>query len=222
MHNLFKQFSILYNESIPIESLNKTEFRTFEKGGAILLAGEEVDGLYFLISGSYNVLSPEINGKELLLRKCTPPSIAGDIELFQNCRIQSNCIANDNCIFLFISQQSYEQTFKFDASFTQLLLEELTFKLKTCTTLSRVNALSSVAVKLAAYLCTIESAEASNDYLKVQSLQEIAALIGTTNRHINRVLHQWAEQHIIERNHNSIKITNWQAIQTLSENIRFE
>ncbi|MEC1177480.1 Crp/Fnr family transcriptional regulator [Metasolibacillus meyeri] len=216
---MIKLFSTFYTYFS--ENLQQAEIRTFEKEEPILLAGEEIDGLYFLLEGSYNVLSPEINGKELLLRKCTPPAILGDIELFQHCLIQSNCIAKERCTFLFITQQAYEQTFKFDADFTQLLLEELTFKLKTCTTLSRVNALSAVAVKFAAYLCTIESSDIANDYLKVQNLQEIAALIGTTSRHMNRVLQKWAEQQIIERHDDTIHITDWQAIQAISEDIRF-
>ncbi|WP_042473505.1 Crp/Fnr family transcriptional regulator [Bacillus ndiopicus] len=203
------------------ENLKKAEIRTFEKEEPILLAGEDIDGLYFLLEGSYNVLSPEINGKELLLRKCTPPSILGDIELFQHCVIQSHCIAKTRCTFLFITKQAYEQTFKFDTDFTQLLLEELTFKLKTCTTLSRVNALSSVAVKFAAYLCTIESPNITNGYLKVQNLQEVAALIGTTSRHMNRVLQKWTEQQIIERQDDTIHIKDWQAIQIISEGVRF-
>lgn len=157
----------------------------------------------------------------MLLRKCTPPSILGDIELFQHCVIQSNCIAKERCLFLFIPKQAYEQIFKFDTDFTQLLLKELTFKLKTCTTLSRVNALSSVAVKFAAYLCTIDSPDIANDYLKVHSLQEIAALIGTTNRHLNRVLQRWTEQQIINRTDDMIHIKDWQAIQEISEDIRF-
>ena len=84
-----------------------------------------------------------------------------------------------------------------------------------------MNALSSVAVKFAAYLCTIDSPDIANDYLKVQSLQEIAALIGTTSRHLNRVLQKCTEQQIISRTDDMIHIKDWQAIQEISEDIRF-
>lgn len=216
--NLFEQN---YGFEFQDISLDKFQIRRYEENEPILNVGEEIDGFYFLIDGSYYVNSPESNGKELLLRRCTAPSILGDIEIFQQCSIQSNCLAIERCTFLFIPIQLYEQTLKFDANFTALLLKELSYKLKTCTTLSRVNALSAVNVKLAGYLCTIHSAENEEEYLKVQNMKDVADLIGTTSRHINRILKKWADEHIIIRSGDSIKIIDFERLATISENIRY-
>lgn len=207
---------------MPNNSLSDIKIRTYHEKQAILTVGEEMDGFYFLIDGSYYVTSPESNGKELLLRRCTAPSILGDIEIFQECLIQSNCVAIERCTFVFIPIELYEQALKFEADFTALLLKELSFKLKTCTTLSRVNALSSVSVKLAGYLCTIHSTQSPDEYLIVQNLKDVADLLGTTNRHINRLLKKWADEQIILRVDDSIQIIDLNRLERISENIRYK
>lgn len=221
MKTFIEQFETIYQYKIPNHAQLDLPKLTFHENESILTVGEQIDGFYFLISGSYYVTSPESNGKELLLRRCFAPSILGDIEIFQQCPIQSNCLAIEPCTFLFVPLQQYEKTLKFDAGFTTILLKELSFKLKTCTTLSRVNALSSVHVKLAAYLCTIQSNNRQDEYLIVQNIQDVAYLIGTTNRHVNRILKKWEDAQIIQRVDHSIKILNIKKLEELADNIRY-
>ncbi|MDR0270840.1 Crp/Fnr family transcriptional regulator [Paenibacillus sp.] len=222
MEKFIKQFETIYHYPFTSDNLKEIHIQSYNADETILTVGDHIAGLYFLISGSYYVTSPESNGKELLLRRSTAPSILGDIEIFQQCTVQSNCRAIETCYFLFVPLSFYEKTLKFDAAFTELLLKELSFKLKTCTTLSRVNALASVSVKLAAYLCTIQSKSVNNDYLTVQNVQHVADLIGTTNRHVNRILKKWADDRIIERTDESIKILDIGKLTSLSENIRYK
>ena len=222
MTKFIELFEQIYQYKFPNNILDNLQMRTYHEKQPILIVGEKMDGFYFLISGSYYVTSPESNGKELLLRRCTAPSILGDIEIFQQCLIQSNCLAIEQCAFLFVPIQLYDQTLKFEADFTELLLKELSFKLKTCTTLSRVNALSSVNVKLAGYLCTIHSAKSPDEYLIVQNIKDVADLIGTTNRHVNRILKKWTDEHIIIRLEDSIKIIDFNRLEKISENIRYK
>lgn len=164
----------------------------------------------------------EVTGKELLLRYCQQPAIMGDIEIFADCLVESNCIAVKACEVLFVLLELYEAHLKFDSKFNQLLLKELAYKLRTCTISSRVNALSPVSVRLAAYLCTVESQSLLNQYIKTNSLDDVASLIGTTKRHLNRILKNWKEDGIIKREENRIQILNMDKIKEISENVRFE
>ena len=188
----------------------------------ILNVGEEINGFYFLLERKYFVSSPEITGKELLLRYCQKPAIIGDIEFFQDCSVQSNCIAAEESVFFFIPFELYRQHLKFDSEFTHILLQELAYKLHTCTISSRVNALSSVSLRLAAYLCTIESTSPYKNYIMTKTLDEVASLIGTTKRHLNRVLKQWSDEGIVQRSDKTIQIINWSKIEEISEDVRFE
>ncbi|MEK4427405.1 Crp/Fnr family transcriptional regulator [Solibacillus sp. FSL K6-1523] len=217
-----KSFRLIYDYTFTEEIIHEITMRSYLPNEYILKAGEELDGLYFLIEGRYFVSSLEITGKELLLRYCQKPAIMGDIELFEGCFIQSNCIAAEKCDFIFISRFVYEKYLKYDSDFNQLLLKELAYKLRTCTISSRVNALSPASVRLAAYLCTIESTSHFNNYIRTNTLDDVASLIGTTKRHLNRILKEWSDAAIIERTNEEIQILHWEKIKEISESVRFE
>lgn len=218
----FEKFTELYAYTFSDEVKKEIQFRTFESDEYILKAGDEIDGLYFFIDGEYYVSSMEITGRELLLRYCKKPSILGDIEIMEDCQVQVNCIATKTCQFLITPLHTYKKFLQFDGPFSQLLLKELAYKLKTCTISSRVNALSSVSTRLAAYYCTVASRDSNSDYIETKTLDEVAALIGTTKRHVNRILKKWTEEGIIVRNGNTIQIVNWEMIEKYSNDVRFE
>ena len=204
-----QKFKKLYNYTFPEKVIDEIKCRTYSPKDLILTTGEEIDGLYFLLEGKYYVSSIEITGKELLLRYSKVPSILGDIEVFEKCEVQSNCIAAQPCEFVFVPNSTFESYLQHDAQFLKLLLRELAYKLKTCTTSSRVNALSPVSVRLAAYYCTVASGNSNSEYIFVGSLEEVASLIGTTKRHLNRILKKWSEEEAIIRNGDTLQILNW-------------
>ncbi|WP_010094750.1 Crp/Fnr family transcriptional regulator [Ornithinibacillus scapharcae] len=216
------QFQSIYHYTFTNDLISSLSIKNFQPHEFIIKAGDKIEGIYFLLSGRYMVSSLEVTGKELLLRFCQQPSIMGDVEIFADCLIESNCIAVEPCEILFVPLEVYETHLKYDSEFNQLLLKELAYKLRTCTISSRVNALSPVNVRLAAYLCTIHSPSQLNKYIKTNSLDDVASLIGTTKRHLNRILKDWTESGIIERVEEEIHILNWDSIKEISENVRFE
>lgn len=215
-------FQSIYHYTFTKDLVASLTVCTFQPNEFILKAGDRIDGIYFLLSGRYMVSSLEVTGKELLLRYCQQPAIMGDIEIFTDCLVESNCIAVEPCEVLCVPLEVYEAHLKFDSKFNQLLLQELAYKLRTCTISSRVNALSPAGVRLAAYLCTVESPSHLNQYIKTNSLEDVASLIGTTKRHLNRILKDWSEKGIIKREEKEIQILNWDKINEISENVRFE
>ena len=215
-------FQSIYHYTFTKDLISSLSVSTFQPNEFILKAGDKIDGIYFLLSGRYMVSSLEVTGKELLLRYCQHPAIMGDIEIFTDCLVESNCIAVELCEVLFVPLEVYEAHLKFDSKFNQLLLKELAYKLRTCTISSRVNALSPVNVRLAAYLCSVESPSHLNQYIKTNSLDDVASLIGTTKRHLNRILKDWTEKGIIKREEKEIQILYWDRIKEISENVRFE
>nr|WP_232337081.1 Crp/Fnr family transcriptional regulator [Lysinibacillus timonensis] len=217
-----EKFSQLYTYTFPNDVLEQLQYRIYQTNEYILKTGDEIDGLYFLIEGKYYVSSIEITGKELLLRYSKKPAILGDIEIFEQCTIQSNCIAAEVCEFIFVPLVIYNHYLKNNVGFTQLLLKELAYKLKTCTISSRVNALSPVSVRLAAYYCTIASTKSNSEYIISNKLDEVASLIGTTKRHLNRILKGWNEEGTIHRDGDNIQILNWGQMEIYSNDVRFE
>ena len=58
--------------------------------------------------------------------------------------------------------------------------------------------------------------------MQYASISEIADLLVTTHRHLNRVIKQLVEQKIIEKKRRSIHILNKEALEDLSQGARYE
>ncbi|MEN1936552.1 Crp/Fnr family transcriptional regulator [Paenibacillus sp. 102] len=191
----------------------------------VLLEGSELESLLFLVEGKVKITSSVETGKSLLLRFVQPFSIIGDIELVRNVSVQSQVKAVNECLLIGLHFDYIKQYEMNNPRFLHTLLEHVSYKLQTCTTASRVNLLASVENKFASYLMSTISSDPDNIFgmeLKTSNIKEIADLLGTTYRHLNRVIHSLSEKKIIERDKNSIRILNWSYLERISNGIRYK
>lgn len=197
----------------------------YEQDEIILLEGIELESLLFLVDGKVKITSSVETGKSLLLRFVQPFSIIGDIELIRNVPVQSQVKAVNECLLIGLHFDYIKKHEMNNPKFLHTLLEHVSYKLQTCTTASRVNLLASVENKFASYLMSTLSPEPDNNFgleLKTSNIKEIAELLGTTYRHLNRVIHSFSEKKIIEKNRNSIRILNWVNLEEMSNGIRYK
>jgi CRP-like cAMP-binding protein len=191
----------------------------------ILLEGLELESLLFLVEGKVKITSSVETGKSLLLRFVQPFSIIGDIELIRNVPVQSQVKAVNECLFIGLHVDYIKQHEMNNPKFLHTLLEHVSYKLQTCTTASRVNLLASVENKFSSYIMSTTSPEPDNFFgieLKTSNIKEIADLLGTTYRHLNRVIYSLSQKKIVERNKNSIRILNWAKLEEMSNGIRYK
>ncbi len=191
----------------------------------ILLEGMEMQSLLFLVDGKVRITSSIETGRSLLLRFIHPFSIIGDIELIRNVPVQSQVQAVNECLLIGLPFDYIKQYEIDNPKFLHTLLEHVCYKLQTCTTASRVNLLASVENKFASYLMSTISAEPNNNFgieLTTSNIKEMANLLGTTYRHLNRVIHSLTQKNIIERDKNSIRILNWDDLDKASNGIRYK
>lgn len=197
----------------------------YEQDEIILLEGIELESLLFLVEGKVKITSSVETGKLLLLRFVQPFSIIGDIELIRNVPVQSQVKAVNECLLIGLHFDYIKQHEMNNPQFLHTLLEHVSYKLQTCTTASRVNLLASVENKFASYLMSTISPDPDNIFgmeLKTSNIKEVADLLGTTYRHLNRVIHSLSEKKIIERDKNSIRILNWSCLEEISNGIRYK
>ncbi|MGE8203604.1 Crp/Fnr family transcriptional regulator [Heyndrickxia sp. NPDC080065] len=191
----------------------------------ILHEGIDLTLLLFLVEGKVKVTSSVVTGKSLLLRFSHPFSIIGDIELIRGVPVQSQIEAVSECLLIGLSFEYIKNQQINNPKLLHTLLDHLSYKLQTCTTASRVNLLASVENRFASYLMSTLSSKHENHFgkeLRTANIGEIANLLGTTHRHLNRVLSSLSEKKIIKRNRDSIHILNWSALENLSNDIRYE
>ncbi|WP_242225374.1 Crp/Fnr family transcriptional regulator [Bacillus cereus group sp. BfR-BA-01380] len=197
----------------------------YEPNEIILFEGIELESLLFLVEGKIKITSSIETGKSLLLRFVKPFSIIGDIELIRNVPVQSQVRAVNECLLIGLHFDYIKEHEMDNPRFLHTLLEHVSYKLQTCTTASRVNLLASVENKFASYLMSTLSPELDNNFgveIKTSNIKEIADLLGTTYRHLNRVIHSLSQKKIIERDKNSIRILNWTRLEEMANGIRYK
>ncbi|WP_340012186.1 Crp/Fnr family transcriptional regulator [Paenibacillus sp. FSL H7-0690] len=194
----------------------------YEQDEIILREGDELDGIYFQVEGRTKVSSSVGTGKSLLLRFCSPLSLFGDIEYVQEVVIQSQVEAVQQTSLLFIPKQKVESDLMDNHRFKDLLLKHLSYKLLTCTSASRTNLLGSVEERFASYLLTIQLQREFGKEIQTPYIPDIASLIGTTPRHLNRVIQRLTDMEILYKVKQEIVVLDWESLDELSNGIRFE
>lgn len=212
--NLYQIFTEA--ESLPIQ------LHMYEQGELVLEEGNDLTGLYFQVEGLTKVSTSVGIGKSLLLRFCYPLSIFGDIEIIQNVVIQSQVEAIQPSCFLYINKRTVETKLMQDNRFLNELLKHLSYKLQTCTTASRINLLASVEERLASYLLTTRLQNEFGKEIQTNHISEIACLIGTTPRHLNRVIQKLSDVKILSKENKGISVLDWDVLNSLSNGLRYE
>lgn len=197
----------------------------YEPAEIILHEGFEMTSLLFLVEGKVKVTSSIETGKSLLLRFCHPLSIMGDIELIRGVPVQSQIEAVSECLVIGLGFD-YIKAFEMNRPrFTAALLDHLSYKLQTCTTASRVNLLASVENRLASYLMSTLSPGPGRSFgseLRTEHIGEIADLLGTTHRHLNRVVQAFVQKGMLARSGQTLRVLDWEAVEAASNGIRYE
>lgn len=203
-------------ESLPFQ------LRIYERNEVILKEGDSLDGLYFQVDGRTKVTSSVETGKALLLRFCHPLAVFGDVELIQKVVIQSQVEAVTQTSFLFINKHTIETHLMRDYLFLIELSKHLSYKLQTCTTASRINLLATVEERLASYLLTTRLQNEFGKEIQTPHIHEIASLIGTTPRHLNRVIQKLSEENMLIKEKRKILVLDWERLDVLSNGLRYE
>jgi CRP-like cAMP-binding protein len=202
--------------------LEHLQLREYDSSEIILREGDELDGLYFQVDGVARVSTCVATGKSLLLRYCRPLSVFGDIELINNVPVQSRVEADERSRFIFIDKAFVQRHFMQDSQFLNMLLKHLAYKLQTCTTASRINLLATVEERLAGYLLSTREPIPFGQEIYSPHISEIASVIGTTTRHLNRVLQNLKDDGIVSKTRNNLIVLDWEQLDRMSNGLRYD
>ncbi|TWT26009.1 Crp/Fnr family transcriptional regulator [Planomicrobium sp. CPCC 101110] len=161
---------------------------TYASGERLFSQSEEAYTLYFLVEGKLKIsmLSPE--GKRLILAFKTPFDIVGDIEYVRDCPFINTVEAVTDIVVIGISYDVLRNEMSDNAAWLQFLLDTITKKFETKARAMNFNLLYAVDVRVASYLLSMTPTQ---PMLDSTSLVDMADLIGTSYRHLNRVLQQF-------------------------------
>lgn len=185
----------------------------FEAGKEVYTAKDELEHLYFMVDGKAQVSYYLANGKRSIIAMISPFSVIGDIELFEDKTLQLDVITIENSIFLGIKKADVVQYGYHDPQFLRFIIQHLSRKLRG----SGYNQLSydlPLINRLANYLLIQPIKE---NAIIPESKTLIADLLGTSPRHLNRVIKNLEDEGIISWQKNQIRIRDIEKLRSYGE-----
>lgn len=213
-----KKYNIddIFEESI----LSAMELHSFSRGEHICRSHEKISYFYFQVEGKTKIYTLLKNGKSLSLRFYTPLQVMGDVELINNdfttCNVEA--ITHVECIGIPIGL--LRKVALNDVTFLQFICKSLSNKLVNSSYWSAVNLLYPLENRLASYILAIsdndEGYPIPYNEIETNKLTDMAELLGTSYRHLNRTLNNLCQKKIIKREKNTIVIMDRKSLEKLA------
>ncbi|TCP57909.1 CRP-like cAMP-binding protein [Tumebacillus sp. BK434] len=184
-------------------------------GELLCRQGEAADTLYVLVDGKVKIYTTSAEGKTLILSFKTPLEVIGDLEYVQGAEILNTVEAVTDVHVLGVQHRWLHQYAQDDAKLLQFLLDIVTKKFLVKSQSMSFNIMYPVEVRLASYLLL-------NEQTRAVSLKDAANLIGTSYRHLNRVLRQFCTEGLVERQKGLIVVKDREALGALASEKLYE
>ncbi|MEO1290398.1 MAG: Crp/Fnr family transcriptional regulator [Chloroflexota bacterium] len=178
----FKMADFL-NEAM-LTQLEYTEVPVYQH---VYKLGDKQTHLYFLVEGELQCYHYHLNGKLAVFGLSHPFTAIGELEILKQEPIHSNVIATQRTALLGISKAVVDEHGKHDSRFLHFIIEQLTNKLYTSNTLHK-NTLLPLKHRLVLYI--LANTNTPSTAFTLPAKEGFASLLGTTTRHLNRVLRE--------------------------------
>ncbi|WLR57380.1 cyclic nucleotide-binding domain-containing protein [Mesobacillus subterraneus] len=220
-----------YLRSHQIEGLFNEEIRPyltlyeFEIGEQICSQGEAVENLYILVKGKVKIFTTSEEGKTLILSFKTPLEVIGDIEYVQEIDTINTVEAVSPVVMIGVRQTVLKRFLKDHSPFLQFLLTIITRKFYIKSQFMRHNILYPVETRLASYLVSVaydENEALVNGKVSTSNLTDIANLIGTSYRHLNRIIKEFSLNGLVERDNGAILIKDLDGLKSVAKENLYE
>ncbi|GIP23726.1 Crp/Fnr family transcriptional regulator [Paenibacillus sp. J22TS3] len=197
----------IFNEGL----VSHVSLYCFDQGEMICSQGEAFEHLYVLVKGKVKIYTTSPSGKTLILSFKIPVDVVGDIEYVQDIPMINTVEAVTPVCMIGIHRRPLYNYGKEYAPLLHFLLQIVTRKFHVKSDFLSFNLMHPVEVRLASYLLSVTSDESgtqSGGRLNTLSLTDTANLIGTSYRHLNRVIRKMSEDGLIERSKGFILVND--------------
>ena len=170
--------------------------------------------LYILVAGSVHVRYDHLNGKQSQVGTVTPLAMLGDLDLFYRPNLALTIVAEEASVLLWLDRAVALRYGRDDPRFLRFVIENLAAKLTASTAILKHNVLPLTG-QVASYL--VHHIDDTNLSITIHSKTYLAELMGTTPRHLNRVLNDLIDEKIISIDATQITIQNKEALIRFAE-----
>lgn len=190
------------------------EFRTYESGSFLVRERDMIDHLFFLMSGEAWVTQNLANGRAHLYQIHSSGDIVGDVEYYLGCEATCSVQCMSDVTAGRISYTTVETIEKEHPELSKALATGLAAKLRTSSFAAARNLGFPLIYRFAQYLISTGLPCIPNT-----RLEEAAELLGSSRRHLRRVIAQLEEQGVLRRDGRGIVVENEERLHALSSEI---
>ena len=203
-------------DHIPETILKTFDLCAYEKGEYLAREGEKSASFFLLVSGKLQVGYLHQNGHQAVFAFETPLSVIGDIELFEDRSSASNVNvqAVEDSMLLVTAAKIVREHGSEDARFLRFLLRYLARKIDFSSTLLSQVSLSAEN-RLTRYL--LSRMRTNGPKFQLEKREALAALLGTSVRHLNRTFRSLSEKQIIGLKNKTVEILDPTALSLILE-----
>jgi len=191
----------------------------FGKSEIVCTAESSIDHLFLLVEGKIKIYRVLPNGKSILIRFYQPLSTIGDLEMLGDLSAKSTVESVNDTLFIGIQRQALKEIACEDPAFLRFVIKHLAHKLNTFSTASSLNLLYPVETRFASYLVSVTDENDGRkqvEEIKSAKLTDIAELLGTSYRHLNRVISRFEKEGMLERSRGSLYVKDLDRLKKLS------
>lgn len=192
----------------------------FRRGETLIRMGDPVTRFMLVRSGRAKLLISSDEGKDLLLAFTRENEILGDLEFFSPGPSTVSIRAVTECQALALDLAEFRRLASGSHELLKVLGSAVAFKLRRSNTKLSVNILYPLRERLASYLFGLVSGTDRDD-IRGDSLMDMADLLGTSYRHLNRVVSQFADEGLLERTPWGLRIKDLPRLAQLARDIYF-
>lgn len=183
-------------------AIAQMELRRYGGGEAVCSVGDKLEHMFFLVQGKLKIHTLQPNGKSMLVRFARPMSVIGDVELLRQYPVKNEVVSVGGSLLLVAGRKLLLREMESNTALLRFLVGELSHKMYTLGQTSAMNVLYPVENRFASYLMSLFSDHTGTqriEEIRTSSLTETADLLGTSYRHLNRVVRRLIDTGIIER-----------------------
>lgn len=206
--SLIKKYIDRYHLQDWFTDLDDTDVKLlrFSQGEYMARSGEPLEYFLLFVTGRAKVYTVMQNGKSYLLSFYEPIQVIGDVELMNDPKMGCNCHVETltNCECIGIPMDIVASKYLDDNVFLRAIGKSLAIKTFNESVDSSINLLYTLESRLAAYLLAL--APDLTEIRLNESYADMADLLGTSYRHLARVLNKFCEEGLIDKERKVIHI----------------
>lgn len=196
-------------EMFSTEVIERMELRRYGDREAVCSVGDRLESMFILVQGKLKIHTLLPNGKSMLVRFARPMSLIGDVELLRQYPVKNEVESVGDSLLLVAGRKLLLKEMEENTALLRFLVGELSHKVYTLGQTSALNVLYPVENRFASYLMSMFADSGGGhrvEELRTASLTETADLLGTSYRHLNRIVRRFIEDGIIERRQGRLSV----------------